>query len=744
MAANIWRPTVGNNWSDFHNWSLLAVPTANDGNIATFDANVLSGPCSLDIDAVCNAIDFSAYNNTITSVSGHILTVSGNITLGSSMTIAGTGAWSVNNTGTLTSNGKSFPNNFSFTGSSKTFTLADDWTVVGNFDCNAPSATLNGLFNFNVGGNFNVGQNMLTGTATFVANGTGTFQGGYIGNSININTSGTITFVNTTYVKFGKSLTKTAGTVITTGSTLEIDGNYTLDNTITFNNILTGGGTTITVLSNLTLNGNLTISAATVLTGVFNVNVAGSLTLNNNVTGTSTIILNGTGTWSGNNRVNVNLTINTAGTITISGNVNFGLATLLWVAGTTITTSSTLTLQGDTTLNTNGNTAGTGTSTSSTGINWATVNFGNNLILTNSSAMCILTAFTNNTSLTLNGSIVYIQGDLTITSGIADASTVTKVVLNGTGTWSGVNKIATNVDINTNGTITIGDVIWGGLSISLIYISGITVCTGTFTWQTSSGAGSTINVNGSTLNRCGTINNTGINFKNFATNTGNNGNVTGNLTICNTATINTNQVWTGGTVYIKGDFTIPNSSGTTLFVLNGITTLSGNNNFGYNITINTNEIITISGTINLTGTKTLTWLKGIVIGTNSTVNILSDYTFVGANNINFNTIVVTAGKVLTMDYFFQGKPSNFTTIQSTSTSNYTVTFTTTKQLITQFVKISNCTLSQQGRLIISTIRGNQGSNIGIYYYNNDANGFPSNNNNFKSNFNTFGGWMKQY
>lgn len=371
MATYYFRNTGNVNWSNATNWSLTngggatgAVPTVADDAIFTN----LSGPCTVDITSrVCKTINFSTYTNTITMSNN--ITVSGNVTLGASMGVVGTGLLVPNATGTLTSNGKVWPNGLNLRGIS-TFTLADNWVVTGNLLIGAATETIvvNGAFTLSTAGNFTTGTSTtVSGTATIVLNGTGTWSNsstGILSNNVTINTAGTITFGTNVYFR-GGILTYTAGTVITTGNTFWINsGGTTTLNTngststaattasstgINFNNFIAGG--TINITSNLCVITTLNSSTSTNFNNAgFTIYLNGNLTVSATGGGVTPLILQGTGTWSGNFTITYPLTINTTGTITISGTVAYSTGTITYVKGNVITKNSTLALTGVSTL----------------------------------------------------------------------------------------------------------------------------------------------------------------------------------------------------------------------------------------------------------------------------------------------------------------------------------------------------------------------------------------------------------
>ncbi len=266
MAARFFvNGGVDNNWGTTGNWSTTsggaggsAVPTNADD--VTLDTN--SPNCTLNASArVAKTLDTSAYTNTITFT--NTLTVSGNVTLGASMVFAGASALIVDNTSTLTSNGKTVSVPLTLTGT-VTHTLADNWTVTGllTLGTGASSTTTINSNTINAGaGLTNTNSARTAGTTAVVLNGTGTWSSsanGWIGNPLTINTAGTITVSGT--VSIAGNLTYTAGTVVTTGSTVTVLNGLTLNiagvnwNNLTYN----GSGFTVTLSSAIVLLGTFT------------------------------------------------------------------------------------------------------------------------------------------------------------------------------------------------------------------------------------------------------------------------------------------------------------------------------------------------------------------------------------------------------------------------------------------------------------------------------------------------------
>lgn len=127
MVANNFIGTTNSNWNTSTNWSTGLVPTAADTNTATFNAS--SPNCTINTaNRVCNNLDFTGYPNTITMTNN--LTVSGNLTLIAGLKVSGAATLGVNATGTITTNGFTWPTSLTLSGNS-TITLADNLNVSG-------------------------------------------------------------------------------------------------------------------------------------------------------------------------------------------------------------------------------------------------------------------------------------------------------------------------------------------------------------------------------------------------------------------------------------------------------------------------------------------------------------------------------------------------------------------------------------------------------------------------------------
>ena len=184
------------------------------------------------------------------------------------------------------------------------------------------------------------------------------------------------------------------------------------------------------------------------------------------------------------------------------------------------------------------------------------------------------------------------------------------------------------------------------------------------------------------------------------------------------------------TLTCMGNFTLtqaPNPSSTATIVLGGTGTWSGTFAVrGITLQINTTGKITISGTVNR-GIGTLEYIAGTVITAGSTLNISAAATLIDMDKIAWNTVTVTAGTTVTMNKFFSGSPKQKTTIQSsTSGTVYTITFQDTFEKTAKFVKVSDCSLTRRGQLLMLTPNSDKGGNSGIRYINQSPNGIAKN------------------
>ena len=282
MAVNLFTNGAGGNtWNTAGNWSLGTVPTSSDGHVTTFDAT--SPDCTMGAARSCNNIDFTGYTNTLT-MSTFTLTVAGNVTLDTGLIISGTGILSISTTSTITSNGYVWPNSVSFGGSGTVKTLVGNLIILGSLTISANS-TVNATTSETISSNGVTLSGTYGGSATHYQTG-GTWSGGGVLNKIFI-FSGNSTVSGTVKKTGSNPIQYSSGVITTTGSTLTIDNDATLDtNGMSWDNLNFGNNNiTITLNSLLTASGNLNCSATVIFEGVAGWTVS-TFTHNGTVAGT--------------------------------------------------------------------------------------------------------------------------------------------------------------------------------------------------------------------------------------------------------------------------------------------------------------------------------------------------------------------------------------------------------------------------------------------------------------------------
>ena len=208
------------------------------------------------------------------------LLVNGGIILTSNVNAITFGTWyGASNTGfTLGAFSLNFTHLELGTGSVTT-TLPTAW-VCQDITFTNPSATqiING-FSITINGNIlQSGNGTTIGTTPFIYAGTGSWNStstGYFSNSFTINTAGTLTFIN---ANLGTGIfTYTAGTIITTGSTLYIRATNTTMNhgSIVWNDVILGNSAGSGSIASLVLNNKLTC-LGTLTLGVSNTTFSGT------------------------------------------------------------------------------------------------------------------------------------------------------------------------------------------------------------------------------------------------------------------------------------------------------------------------------------------------------------------------------------------------------------------------------------------------------------------------------------
>lgn len=655
---------AGGVWNVTTTWTDNIVPVAGDTVVFT----TTSGNLTVNV-ATANlvGIDFTNYVGTITFTAA--INTSGTVNLGTGgYTQAGTSGLVINGTSTI-SGSATWSRTFTTFGTSYTITLNNDLNITGKVtfshsgtltfstgsnifnptgDLTITSGTttlpnninivnLSSLFplgssgvinsnTINISGNLTIdgsgsGVN-LSGTTNLILSGTGTWSHAgtatQLRNNLTINTTGAITVSGTIYYNT-RTLTYTAGTVTTTGSTLNCGASCTLDcgnmdgvitnkwNNVTFS----GTSQTYTLSSNLNLSSTLTLNGTTAMTLTGNTIYTGGLSVTGTgtISGPTNIVFNGTGTWNHSSvgYIQNNITINTSGTLTLGANIYYRTGTLTYITntGTIVNTGSTLTIGASCTLDTNNITwnnvsISTGNVTSTITLNSA-LNCSGQLLLSSGTL-----TFGGVGSLNPSGSL-YVQYSTNalgaiFTLNLKNNITVTNCTFETSNIYTnnGINVVSNSININGNLSLLGYGYVYGTTTLNLN-------CTGTNTWTHQFNSNTLQNnVN---LNPSGTLTISGNIYYNTGTIThlGGTVNATGSSLWINGSAVSFNTAgMTWGTI-----FSLYNQSGTT----GNITLLSQLNCSSFYVNYPTtgftaNGIVIFNGAFGLNVTGTL------YIGTN--------------------------------------------------------------------------------------------------------------------------------
>jgi len=639
-SAN-WNATGNTNWGSTSGGSNNAsVPTSADD--VTFDGAGTNGNTNSTISATITILSLNiTAGYTATMTHNAVLTIAGNWTYGGTYTIAGTSGITISAASTITSNAKTWPNLLNFNGNN-TKTLVGDFTVNGLMTFATTTTTINKTTNEKLVCNGGITVSQFTaGTIDIYLQG-GTWSGSnrlstnlYINGNVTI--SGTVTYQTNT-------MNYVSGTVTTTGSTLNVSGSCTLNtNGITWGNITFDNATkTVILTSNLSINGLLTSSGSNTInkTTSETITVAGGMTLNGGIGGTAKVILTG-GTWSASGTNSINTDLDFDGNVTISGLVYYRTNTITYISGIITTTGSTLTCSTSCTLNTNG-------------ITW------NNFVI-NGTATLTSNLFINGSYVTGGGGIFNktTSETVTINGGITANNTISgsaDFYLTG-GTWSGSSAISNNLYLN--GNITISGTVRKDTGL-MSYISG------------------TVNTTGSTINILGVtnLNTSPINWNNVIILVGtitltSNLNVYGTISYSGAGFSNINKT-TSEVVNVYGTLNATYFvRGTADYYLLGGSTWTGNNQVDTNLYINGN--CTVSSTVAFgytTAGISLIYQSGTVTTTGSTLRLASNVNVnVNTNGVTWNNVTFTSAGTCTVSLLSNFLMTGLLTISNSSVIN---------------------------------------------------------------------------
>lgn len=763
MANRYFVGATDEDWNDTGNWSDSSggsggssVPGSSDD--VFFDDE--SPSCEIDVAASCKSIDCTGYTATLTL--GANLTVSGNITLVSGMTFTpSTYTVIVSNTATITTGGKEF---YGFTLSGyKAYAFADDVTVNGTFTYSSYASI--------TGGNDLYCKGDIVGSASgsicdITATSSLTIHICGSGNqSINFSTDasypiivpvviestgGTVSFTNTTH-RFNNSLTKTSGTVdfITNTSSVKLyttKANYnflsatlynlelygsaaapsyaiTFDGDVTVNNTLTITGYCKILGNNLITKGDVT-SAGTIRA------IWGGSTTTLKISGTGAqavdlrsdasyyhdcpIVIDGSGTVTFANQTHNlgnNFTINGTATVNLNGTISFKTGTLTYTAGTVDAGTSTLSITGSCTLNTDGidwynitwsqsNTTTLSSALTATGLGKfsASTTFSgayaislgslegaaNGITITNVNTMTVTGTATLGSAVstvTYNGGNLYLQGNITSTA-TTKATGTTAVTINGsnaqafswTGSASYFYDLATTIN-KTGNTLTLSGVI--PIGANWTWTQG-TVDPGTSEIQIIENLTFDIN-NGFAFYKL-------TNAANEITTT-----LSSPITVNNTLSFGNGTflvTWNGSTINAKGDVSASGTNikatGTTALAING----TGTQTLSWTSTTPTSYFLDLATTINKTGEFVLS----------GTVPIGADFVVTAADT--FTTASSTLKAVENLNFNGGSKTFNaFQVVSGTTTLTGSVTIGTVTIDSTKTLALGSNTLTVSGNLV---------------------------------------------
>ncbi|HED40350.1 MAG TPA: hypothetical protein ENJ13_07975, partial [Chromatiales bacterium] len=317
-AIVTWDGGGGNtNWNTCANWSLDTCPTAAD--IATFNATSVKN-ATITTDPNVDGIDIQAgYTGIISQNTGVTITVGAANFVQASGTFTG-GDSAIQTTDLIINGG-------SFTATSGTMTVGDDFTISGGtFSHNGGTVTFTG------GGNAAFTFDVAPTLNHVIFNRTNRID--ITGTSPTLDIDGNFTLTSATDIDGGTILLAgnitTSDTLVTGNSAFTIDGGntQTIDgsgaNAALPNLTINKSGGSLTFLNDISINSNLTYTAGSVDTTTNNVTIQFGLTGINSTTfiNSSTLQFNHV-TFNKTNNLDV------SGTMDINGNLTINSATNL-------------------------------------------------------------------------------------------------------------------------------------------------------------------------------------------------------------------------------------------------------------------------------------------------------------------------------------------------------------------------------------------------------------------------------
>jgi hypothetical protein len=448
-----------------------------------------------------------------------------------------------------------------------------------------------------------------------------------------------------------------------------------------------------------------------------------------------TLIFSGVGAGNYSNTFTLNNTLTVSGNVTLSSTMTF--------AGT-----STLTVNTTSTLTSNGTTMTCGLTVSGASV---TLTLGDNLTINGDFRIG---------AQTITGNTLYIGGGLIQTASGITSTLNSNIEMIGTGNisvgTSGASFGGTGtLTINTGGIITITGLSFSG-NRSFVYVAGTINVTGNVNFINTSGT-LTLDMKGYPLSP------PAANTLSLATNGG-------TISFLTDFVVERGIFQFGNSVLAASQVCVLNTSGGNLYlgkanlpssILNAANSISNTGtatiyirgggvcNYSIAAAMPLNVVFDFVGVLRVnnstafgnetTGmslsTGTYTFLNGRFISQNNALvknqgrlDITGSATIIGFDKLSgIGNIRITNGVTLTMDKFFAGRPDCISNVFcATATGSYTVTFQDDSEKLANWVRVSNCTLSRRGQLLILNQRGvnNTARNTGVRYINSWPNGAP--------------------
>lgn len=321
---------------------------------------------------------------------------------------------------------------------------------------------------------------------------------------------------------------------------------------------------------------------------------------------------------------------------------------------------------------------------------------------------------------TINSNTLYVAGNVASPNATNWNGTFT-LYFNGTGaqSFNSFNNTNINITFGGTGTISITGTFWSPITGTIKHIVGATVIPSSTTQMGGGNSTLTLDCPGITW---GTIT------------------PTGNCTYSLTSDLNCKILSTANSIALLGtgnfniaQFSCNNTTGVGTVKITSVGGLPCTLTTGAGLGIASNliidcDVLTIS-TLTLSGNSaTATYRRGKVTVTGTLAITVSGYTLIGFNKIKWQTINITAGVSVSMNYFFCGTSDNIVTVQSTSTtSNATVILNGGIPSVSPFTRVSNITCQNNGSqspLYCINRSGNKGGNIGIIFGEEQTLSFP--------------------